>query len=70
MFHIVLAEQNLRTTKNAYSSQHVIFVWIMMCCEYFTEICQINNFSTFQNALNSNGFELNSECVDFGFGFF
>lgn len=41
-----------------------------MCCEYFTEICQINNFSTFQNALNSNGFELNSECVGFGFGFF
>lgn len=28
---------------------------IMMCCEYFTEICQINNFNTYKNVLLSNG---------------
>ena len=28
---------------------------IMMCCEYFTEISQINNFSTYENAALSHG---------------
>lgn len=28
---------------------------IMICCEYFAEICQINNFSTYKNVVLSNG---------------
>lgn len=28
---------------------------VMMYCEYFTEICQTNNFGTYKNALLSNG---------------
>lgn len=35
---------------------------IMMCCEYFTEICQMNNLSTYKNVFLSKG--LLQKCLN------